>query len=52
MLIHLVHGFYIIDSWSEIYSDISCTSLAVNFVFCMKSANWVDKININKIGLY
>ena len=28
--------FYLADSLSEIYSDISCTSLAVNFTFCMQ----------------
>ena len=27
--------FYLTDSLSEIYSDISCTSLGVNFTFCM-----------------
>ena len=24
------------DRWSEIYSDITCTSVAVNYIFCMK----------------
>ena len=28
--------FYLTDSLSEIYSDISCTSLGVNFTFCMQ----------------
>ena len=27
--------FYLTDSLSEIYSDISCTSLGVNFTFCI-----------------
>ena len=24
------------DNWSEIYYDISCIALGVNFIFCMK----------------
>ena len=48
--------FYLTDSLSEIYSDISCTctSLGVNFTFCMQFTEEVTSVvvEINMIGLY
>ena len=46
--------FYLTDSLSEIYSDISCTSLGVNFTFCMQFTGEVTSVvvEINMIGLY
>ena len=42
------------DSWSEIYTDISSTSVAVNFLVCIKFTWQVTNgvVEINKIGLY
>ena len=42
------------DSLSEIYSDISCTSLSVNFTFCMQFSGEVTSVvvEINMIRLY
>ena len=36
--------FYLTDSLSEIYSDISCTSLGVNFTFCMQFTGEVSVV--------
>ena len=46
--------FYLTDSLSEIYSDISYTLLGVNFTFCMKFTGEVMSgvVIINMIGLY
>ena len=46
--------FYLTDSLSEIYSDISCTSLGVNFTFCMQFTGEVTNVVFenNIIGLY
>ena len=46
--------FYLTDSLSEIYSDISCTSLGVNFTFCMQFTGEVTSVvvEINMFGLY
>ena len=46
--------FYLTDSLSEIYSDISCTSLGVNFIFYMQFTGQVTSVvvEINMIGLY
>ena len=46
--------FYLADSLSEIYSDISCTSLDVNFTFCMQFTGEVTSVvvEINMIRLY
>ena len=42
------------DSWSEIYCDISYTSLGVSFIFCMEftwqATNWV--VEMHMVGLY
>ena len=45
---------YLTDSLSEIYSDISCTSLGVNFTFCMQFTGEVTSVVVenNMIGLY
>ena len=42
------------DSLAEIYSDISYTSLGVNFTFCMQFTGEVKGVvvEINMIGLY
>ena len=46
--------FYLIDSLSEIDSDISCTSLGVNFTFSMQFTEKATSVvvEINMIGLY
>ena len=46
--------FYLTDSLSEMYSDISCTSLGVNFTFCMQFTGEVTSVVVenNMIGLY
>ena len=46
--------FYLTDSLSEIYSDISCISLGVNFTFCLQLAVEVISVvvEINMTGLY
>ena len=46
--------FYLTDSLPEIYSDISCTSLGVNFTYCMQFTGQVTSVvvEINMIGLY
>ena len=46
--------FYLTDSLSEIYSDISCTSMGVNFTFCMQFTGETTSVvvEINMIGLY
>ena len=46
--------FYLTDSLSEMYSDIFCTSLGVNFTFCMQFTGEVTSVvvEINMIGLY
>ena len=46
--------FLLLDSLLEIYSDISCTSMGVNFTFCMQFTGEVTSvvIEINMIGLY
>ena len=47
--------FFLTDSLiSEIYSDISCASLSVNFTFCMQFTGEVTSVvvEINMIGLY
>ena len=46
--------FYLTDSLSEIYSDISCTSLGVNSTFCMQFTGEVTSVVVenNMIGLY
>ena len=46
--------FYLTDSLSEIYSDISCTPLGVNFTFCLQFTGEVTSVvvEINMIGLY
>ena len=46
--------FYSPDSLSEIYSDISCTLLGVNFTFCMQFTGEITSVvvEINMIGLY
>ena len=46
--------FYLTDTLSEINSDISCTSLGVNFTFCMQFAGEVTSVvvEINMAGLY
>ena len=45
--------FYMTDSLSEIYSDISCTSLGVNFTFCMHFTGEVTSVvvenNMNRL---
>ena len=45
---------YLTDSLSEIYSDISYTSLDVNFTFCMQFTGEVTSVvvEINMTGLY
>ena len=50
----MITFFYLTDSLSEIYSDIPCTSLSVNFTFCMHFTGEVTSlvIIINIIGLY
>ena len=42
------------DSLLEIYSGISCTSLGVNFSFCMQFTGEVTSVvvEINMLGLY
>ena len=42
------------DSLSETYSDISCTSLGVNFALCMQFTGEVTSVvvEINMLGLY
>ena len=49
-----VFFFYLTDSLSEIYSDISCTSLGVSFTFCMQFTGEVTSVVVenNMIGLY
>ena len=44
--------FYLTDSLSEIYSDISSTLLGVNFTFCMQFTGEVTSVvvEINMIG--
>ena len=46
--------FYLTDSLSEIYTDISCTSLGVNFTFCMQFTGEVTSVVVenNMNGLY
>ena len=46
--------FHLTDSLLEIYSDISCTSLGVNFTFCMQFTGQVTSVvvEIDMIGLY
>ena len=46
--------FYLIGSLLEIYSDISGTSLGVNFTFCMQFTGKATSVvvEINMIGLY
>ena len=46
--------FYLTDSSSEIYSDISCASLGVHFTFCMQFTGEVISVVVetNMIGLY
>ena len=46
--------FYLTDSLLEIYSGISCTSLGVNFSFCMQFTGEVTivVVEINILGLY
>ena len=46
--------FYLTDSLSEIYSDISPTSLGVNFTFCMQFTGEVTSVvlEMNMNGLY
>ena len=46
--------FYLTDSLSDLYSDISCTSLGVNFTFCMQFTGEVTSVvvEINMNGLY
>ena len=45
---------YLTDSLSEIYSDISCTSLGVSFTFFMQFTGEVTSVvvEIIMIGLY
>ena len=54
MLLYSKFFFYLTDSLSEIYSDIFCTSLGVNFTFCMQFTGEVTSVvvEINMIGLY
>ena len=46
--------FFSTYSLSEINSDISCTSLGVNFTFCMQFSGEVTSVvaEINMVGLY
>ena len=46
--------FYLTDILSEIYSDISCTSLGDNITFCIQFTGEVTSIvvEINMTGLY
>ena len=43
---------YLTDSLSEFHSDISCTSLGVNFTFCMQFTGEVTSVVVenNMIG--
>ena len=44
---------HLTDSLSEIYSDISCTLLGVNFTFCMQFTGEVTSVVVEiNIGLY
>ena len=46
--------FNLTDSVSEIYTDISCTSLGANFTFCMHFTGEVTSVVVenNMNGLY
>ena len=45
---------YMTDSLSRIYSDISCTSMGVNSIFCLQFTRQVTcgVVEINVMGLY
>ena len=51
---HLVHIFDMTAANQKIYNDISCTSLAINFMFCVQFTWQVTNgtVEINKSKLY